>query len=77
MSNQNSLGYMRQPINASSVDVSSSVSYPVFQMPTFAPSSIPKPPTNSFTAFYDSSNSNRLSKKRDRKSTRLNSSHRL
>ena len=59
----NSLGYKRTPMSASSLDVGSLSKLNNWQMSVYAPSGIPKPPTNSYTAFFDSTNSNKLSVK--------------
>ena len=59
----NSLGYQRKPIAASSLDVGSLSKLNNWQMSVYAPSSIPKPPSNSYTAFFNSTNSNKLSVK--------------
>ena len=59
----NNLGYRRKPIAASSLDVGSLTQFSNWQMSVYAPSSIPKPPSNSYTAFFDSTNSNKLSVK--------------
>lgn len=61
--NQSSLGYRARSLYAPSIETSSLVTFPNFKMQTFASTSIPKPSTSSFTAFYDSLNGNRLSKK--------------
>ena len=59
----NSLGYKRKPVAVSSLDVGSLSKLNNWQMPVYAPSSIPKPPSNAYTAFFDSTNSNKLSVK--------------
>ena len=59
----NSLGYQRKPVAASSLDVGSLSKLNNWQMSIYTPSSIPKPPSNSYTAFFDSTNSNKLSVK--------------